>query len=142
MAMADRTLVDTLARQVRERPLRPAIRRGGRVLGFAELDDESARLAQALKAMGVGPGDRVACLSQHHIECLLLTLAACRLGAVCLPVNWRLSSQELEYILDPATTHGPDYPTVTFPGLKKNELAKYGEYRTRRLVLEAWDRQS
>ena len=99
MAMADRTLVDTLARQVRERPLRPAIRRGGRVLGFAELDDESARLAQALKAMGVGPGDRVACLSQHHIECLLLTLAACRLGAVCLPVNWRLSSQELEYIL-------------------------------------------
>ena len=42
MAMADRTLVDTLARQVRERPLRPAIRRGGRVLGFAELDDESA----------------------------------------------------------------------------------------------------
>jgi hypothetical protein len=48
--------------------------------------------------------------------------------------------EELQYILDPATTHGPDYPTVTFPGLKKNEIAKHGEYRTQRLVLEAWDR--
>jgi hypothetical protein len=53
-----------------------------------------------------------------------------------------LTREELEYILDPAITHGPDYPTVTFPGLKKNELAKYGEYRTRRLVLEAWDREN
>ena len=97
--MADRTLIDTLARQVRERPRRPAIRCHGRVLGFAELDDESARLAQALKAMGVGRGDRVACLSQRPIECLLLTLAACRLGAVCLPANWRLASEELAYIL-------------------------------------------
>jgi hypothetical protein len=51
-----------------------------------------------------------------------------------------LTREELQYILDPATTHGPDYPTVTFPGLKKNEIAKYGEYRTQRLVLEAWDR--
>lgn len=50
-----------------------------------------------------------------------------------------LTREELQYILDPASTHGPDYPTVTFPGLKKNEIAKYGEYRTQRLVLEAWD---
>jgi hypothetical protein len=53
-----------------------------------------------------------------------------------------LTRPELEYILDPATTHGPDYPTVTFPGLKNNELKAHGEYRTRRLVLEAWDRMS
>lgn len=53
-----------------------------------------------------------------------------------------LTRDELRYILDPADTHGPDYPSVTFPGLKKNEIAKYGEYRTQRLVLEAWDRLS
>ncbi len=51
-----------------------------------------------------------------------------------------LNRDELRYILDPADTHGPDYPSVTFPGLKKNEIAKYGEYRTQRLVLETWDR--
>jgi hypothetical protein len=53
-----------------------------------------------------------------------------------------LTREELEYILDPSTTHGPDYPTVTFPGLKNNELKQFGEYRTRRLVLEAWDRET
>ena len=36
--------------------------------------------------------------------------------------------------------HIDHHPTVTFPGLKKNELAKHGEYRTQRLVLEAWNR--
>lgn len=50
-----------------------------------------------------------------------------------------LTRDDLRYILDPAETHGPDYPTVTFAGLKRNEIASFGEYRTRRLVLEAWD---
>jgi hypothetical protein len=35
---------------------------------------------------------------------------------------------------------GPDYPSETFRVLKENEIKAYGEYRTRRLVLEAWDR--
>jgi hypothetical protein len=51
-----------------------------------------------------------------------------------------LTRNELRYILDPADTHGPDYPSETFRVLKKNEEARYGEYRTRRLVLDAWDR--
>jgi hypothetical protein len=60
----------------------------------------------------------------------------------CYARLYGLTCEELQYILDPATTHGPDYPTVTFPGLRKNEIAKHGEYRTQRLVLEAWDRQA
>ncbi|MBL9181086.1 MAG: N-6 DNA methylase [Verrucomicrobiaceae bacterium] len=51
-----------------------------------------------------------------------------------------LTRDELRYILDPADTHGPDYPTETFRVLKTNELKQHGEYRTRRLVLEAWDK--
>jgi hypothetical protein len=50
-----------------------------------------------------------------------------------------LSRDELRYILDPADVKGPDYPSETFRVLKKNEVAKYGEYRTARLVLQAWD---
>jgi len=34
---------------------------------------------------------------------------------------------------------GSDYPSETFRVLKEKELAEYGEYRTQRLVLEAWD---
>jgi hypothetical protein len=50
-----------------------------------------------------------------------------------------LSRDELRYILDPADVKGADYPSETFRVLKKNEIAKYGEYRTARLVLQAWD---
>lgn len=47
----------------------------------------------------------------------------------------------LRYILDPADVKGPDYPSETFRVLKNNEKARYGEYRTARLVLAAWDAQ-
>lgn len=50
-----------------------------------------------------------------------------------------LSRDELRYILDPADVMGPDYPSVTFPGLKRKEIAEYGEYLTQRRVLEAFD---
>ncbi len=47
---------------------------------------------------------------------------------------------ELRYILDPADVMGEDYPSETFRVLKKNEEREFGEYRTQRLVLEAWDK--
>lgn len=43
-------------------------------------------------------------------------------------------------MLDPAYTHGPTYPRETFRVLREKETARHGEYRTRRLVLDAWDR--
>lgn len=53
-----------------------------------------------------------------------------------------LTRDELRYILDPKDVMGEDYPSETFRVLKEtHEIPRYGEYRTRRLVLEAWDRQ-
>jgi hypothetical protein len=51
-----------------------------------------------------------------------------------------LSRDDFRYILDPADLLGEDYPSETFRVLKKSEINKYGEYRTQRLVLAAWDR--
>jgi hypothetical protein len=51
-----------------------------------------------------------------------------------------LTRDELRYILDPADVKGAAYPSETFRVLKNNEIKRFGEYRTRRLVLEAWDR--
>ncbi|MEI6044894.1 MAG: N-6 DNA methylase, partial [Chloroflexota bacterium] len=51
-----------------------------------------------------------------------------------------LTRDELRYILDPAEVYGPDFPGETFRVLKEKETKLYGEYRTRRLVLEAWDK--
>lgn len=50
-----------------------------------------------------------------------------------------LTRDQLRYILDPADVMGADYPSETFRVLKNNEQREFGEYRTRRLVLEAWD---
>jgi hypothetical protein len=50
-----------------------------------------------------------------------------------------LTRDELRYILDPSDLMGPDYPSETFRVLKNNEVRQFGEYRTQRLVLEAWD---
>lgn len=50
-----------------------------------------------------------------------------------------LTRDELRYVLDPKDVMGADYPSETFRVLQKNETAKYGEYRTRRLVLAAYD---
>jgi len=51
-----------------------------------------------------------------------------------------VTRDELRYFLDPADVMGPDYPTETFRVLKNSEMKRFGEYRTRRLVLDAWDR--
>lgn len=51
-----------------------------------------------------------------------------------------LTEDELRYILDPANVMGADWPSETFRVLREKEIRQYGEYRTQRLVLEAWRR--
>jgi hypothetical protein len=46
----------------------------------------------------------------------------------------------LRYILDPKDVFGEDFPSETFRVLKEREIKEYGEYRTQRLVLEAFDK--
>ena len=50
-----------------------------------------------------------------------------------------LTRDELRYIVDPQDVMGPTFPGETFRVLKKNEMQEYGEFRTRRLVLTAYD---
>ncbi len=52
---------------------------------------------------------------------------------------YALTRDELRYILDPKDVYGPDFPGETFRVLKEKEERLYGEYRTRRLVLAAYD---
>jgi hypothetical protein len=54
--------------------------------------------------------------------------------------KYGLNREELRYILDPSDVKGEGYPSETFAVLKRNEIREHGEYRTQRLVLEAWDK--
>jgi hypothetical protein len=58
----------------------------------------------------------------------------------CYARLYGFTEEELRYILDPADVYGEDFPGETFRVLKEKEIKEYGEYRTRRLVLEAWGR--
>ena len=71
-----------------------------RIWTFAAIGEASSRVAQGLKSLGIGPGDRVACLTKHTADCVALVLAANKVGAVCMPVNWRLAPPEIEYIVN------------------------------------------
>ena len=53
--------------------------------------------------------------------------------------RYGLTRDELRYILDPHDVYGAEFPGETFRVLKDKEQRLYGEYRTRRLVLAAWD---
>ena len=73
-----------------------------RRLTFAEEDERATRLANALAARGVGPGDHVACYLYNSIEYLEVMLAAFKLRAVPINVNYRYVEDELRYLLDDA----------------------------------------
>ena len=70
-----------------------------RRLTFAELDARSNRTANALAGAGVGHGDRVALLMMNGAEFIESFFAIAKLGAVVVPLNWRLVADELAFIL-------------------------------------------
>jgi long-chain acyl-CoA synthetase len=93
---------DVVRRFARERPAAIALRHGERDLTYAQLDERSSRLAQALLSAGAGRGARVAYLGRTAPEVLELLFAAGKAGAVIVPLNWRLSTPELAAILTDA----------------------------------------
>jgi len=74
----------------------------GRRFTFGELNERANRVANALLARGVQPGDRVATLLKNSIEFVETYFAVARIGAVMVPVNWRLVAAEIAYILKDA----------------------------------------
>ncbi|MFP4650608.1 MAG: AMP-binding protein [Desulfobacterales bacterium] len=72
----------------------------GQRLTFKDIENRVESLARGLKAQGVEKGDRMGVLGKNSIEFFLLYGAASALGAVMLPVNWRLSADEICYNLN------------------------------------------
>ena len=93
------TLADQLARHARSVPGTVALRFEGAGRTYAELDERVTRLAAALAARGVGTGDRVAVLALNGLEVWETYLAGVRLGAIVVPVNFRLVADEIAYVL-------------------------------------------
>jgi 3-oxocholest-4-en-26-oate---CoA ligase len=83
----------------RDQPDSVAISEPGRDYTFAEFDDRAARLAAALAAAGVGPGDTVACYLYNGAAYLETVFAAFKIGAVPVNANYRYTQHELTALL-------------------------------------------
>ncbi|TWP38564.1 acyl-CoA synthetase [Leekyejoonella antrihumi] len=97
--MQDKGIGSWAARRARMSPHRIALRQGVCTRTYAQLADDSAKVAHGLRRNGVGPGDRVAFLGLNSIELVVAMFATARLGAVFLPLNTRLAAPETAYIL-------------------------------------------
>ena len=98
MAFRVQNILDDAAR---ERPDSLALvsDTGERRLTWRELDERADRVADALAADGVGPGDRVTYLDLNRLEFFELLFGCLRVGAVLAPLNWRLTPAELGLIV-------------------------------------------
>ncbi|MFE2432418.1 long-chain-fatty-acid--CoA ligase [Streptomyces sp. NPDC059373] len=94
------TPLSFLERSARVWPDKPGVIYGNRSLSYGELASAATRVAQALRAGGIEPGDRVAYLMPNLPEMLIAHFAVPLAGAVLVAINTRLSSEEIAYILD------------------------------------------
>jgi long-chain acyl-CoA synthetase len=94
-----RTLPAVAAAHAEAQPEVPAIICAGRSLDYGELHRESARIAAAMAAGGLRPGDRVAYLGQESVEYYATLFACAKAGIVLVPINFRLAAPEVEHIL-------------------------------------------
>ncbi|MDQ4086695.1 MAG: AMP-binding protein, partial [Pseudomonadota bacterium] len=71
----------------------------GRRRTYTELNDRSARAASLMRRRGVRAGDRVAILCRNRIEFFELLFGCAKLGAILVPLNWRMPPAELDGLL-------------------------------------------
>ena len=96
-------LSDLIERNAAFAPEKPALIFESEVLSYAAFHARIVQTAQALRAeFGVAKGDRVAILSLNRPDYLVLLYACARLGAMLVPLNWRLAVAEQSFILSDA----------------------------------------
>jgi fatty-acyl-CoA synthase len=100
MTPADMNWFAVLAHHARRSPTTPITIFDGTPTSYAEMADRAIALASGLHERGVGRGDVVGLLSYNCPEFLETLFAANYLGAIAMPINWRLAPPEVRYILE------------------------------------------
>ena len=96
------TVYDMIARGAALYGDAPAVIQGELVVSFREFRRRVDALAGGLAALGIGPGDRVCVLAQNDVAYLDLYGACARQGILAYPINWRLSAEEVERVVERA----------------------------------------
>src|SRR5436305_998621 len=92
--------MDPIEAHAERQPDRAAIIEGERRLTWREYRERRNRLAHALVDLGIRPGEHVALYALNCLEVLVASAAARAAGAIPVPLNHRLTAEEVAYILD------------------------------------------
>ena len=108
-----RSVTSMLRHWAATRPDAPMFTQDDTTVTWGEFHGRATRVAGALAAAGVVPGERVAFLDRNGIEYFEVFFGCALLGAVSVAVNWRLSPGEVSAIVEDAgavvLVHGPDH---------------------------------
>src|SRR5437773_5299762 len=96
------TVYDMIARSASAYGGAPAIIQGDRPVSFGEFKDRADTLAGGLSALGIGKGERICVLAQNDAAYLDVYGACAREGIVAYPINWRLTAEEVERVVERA----------------------------------------
>lgn len=91
---------DAVATHARLTPSKIGARDSVRSLTFAEWHERATQLANGLLALGLTKGDRVALLAYNRVEWMEMYAGLARAGLVAVPLNFRLMTSEIDYILE------------------------------------------
>ena len=130
------TLEDVVRVHARERPDAPMMTFDGRTFTYAQVDERSNRVANGLRARGIGPEWRVAILAKSGPAVFDTMFGLRKLGAVQVALNWRLAADELDFIVADAGA------TLLFVDRAFVDVARAMPHVTATIVLddeyEAW----
>ncbi|WP_246202564.1 fatty acyl-CoA synthetase [Virgibacillus doumboii] len=100
------TLGDLLARTRDRMPEKFAVAYDGQRLNYAELDDLVNQTAHAFLEDGMKKGDMVTVMSKNSLDFVVVNFALARIGAVMIPINYMLSVEDVQYIVEHAEVSG------------------------------------
>ena len=95
-------LAESFRRRAFRAEHRPALSFEGRTWSYADMQAAIEQRAAVFASLGIGRGDRIAWLGFNHPDILFALYAAARIGAILVPLNFRLASRELKQIIDDA----------------------------------------
>ncbi|MDP9414905.1 MAG: AMP-binding protein [Pseudomonadota bacterium] len=112
-------LPDVTARRAELSPERVAMEEiaTGRTVTYRDLDRSACRMAAVMAAMGIRQGDRVAVLCRNRIGFFELLFGCAKLGAILVPLSWRMPAAEIDQLLEDCA------PSMLFYGGEVAELA-------------------
>lgn len=112
------SLAGTMLRRVELSPARIALIFEEQEITYQEFGDRVRRLSSLLRSGGICVGDRVGYLGLNHPALLETMFAAQALGAIFVPLNYRLTAQELTFIINDAGIHTMVVDDATRPVLE------------------------